>query len=139
MLTQDMMIFLLKQMLTIVSKHQLTDNHILLCDCIDEALERSKIETLSNDSMEKFRNELHEINSFHEKQEKQIKALKTSLQQQQKRADADEELESVVQISAAVAYASRGKAVDEMLEERLAKLKDSDEDLQRRLDALKDK
>lgn len=134
---EDMMILLLKQMLTIVRKHQLTDNHILLCNCIDGELERSKIETLSNDSMEKFRNELHEINSFYEKQKKRIKDLKTSLQQQQKRADANEKLESVVQISAAVAYARRGEAVDEMLEERLAKLKDSDEDLQRRLDALK--
>lgn len=138
MSTTEYMISLLEQMLIIVRRHQLSNNDILLCNCIDSALQNSEIETLSTDYMVRFRNELEKINIFYEKQNKQIKDLNTFLQQQQKRADANEELESVVQISAAVAYARKGEAMDEILEERLSMLKDSDDDLQRRLDALKE-
>jgi len=137
MSTYQEMISLLKQMLIIVSKHQLSSNDILLCNRIDNTLKRSKIETLSNDSMDKFRDELGRINCFYQKQEKKIKDLNTFLQQQQKRADANDKLESIVQISAAVAYAGKGEAMDKILEERLYMLKDSDNDLQHRLNALK--
>ncbi len=137
------MVSLLQRMLIIIRSYDgLTDSEEQLCGLVSLALEKSTKEQLTEDVLVRFKLGLSEIHKRRSQdsrsQDTRIADLKRFLDEQQEREYRRLSLESTVQIAAAVHEAQKGTAMDEHLAERLEELhRFTDEDLQRRLDALK--